>query len=427
MVEPGLLDASRLLQEILFVESSAADHVLERFFRAQHSGQMERARINELVFYVLRHRRRLECMLRSLLPNVSGYGGIELATSALAILRDWPEERLRVMLGVGTHAPPVRGDAQPLRCQSLSAAERISLPDWLWQHLQEQWGTEEAECLGAFLNQPAHVDLRVNSLRASRDEVLCTLRALELRVSPTSYAPMALRLEQRHPLNGLTPFKKGLFEVQDEGSQLITHLLTPQPGWTVVDLCAGGGGKSLHLAALMQNRGAVIATDIDKRRLSRLGPRIKRTGARIVRTLALRHERDPKLKRLEGRADAVLVDAPCSGTGVLRRHPEIKWRLQARQVDAFHYRQCALLEAGARLTRPGGCLLYATCSLLQRENQDVAWAFLADNKNFRLRPVAEALAVAHIEGLPQTTPFLILLPHQTGTDGFFAALFQRVT
>ena len=419
MTEPELLDAGRLLQRILFEESATASNILERFFREQHSGQKQRAGISELVFHALRHRRQLEARLRSILPPMPSYTGIELASASLATLRVWPTERLSHMLGTESSITQNNN-------QSLTTAERLSLPDWLWHSLQEQWGSEQAEQLGDALNQPASVDLRVNALRANRDKVINTLATLAIQATPTPYAVMGLRLQKRHPLHSLAAFKQGWFEIQDEGSQLIAPLLTPKPGWTVVDLCAGGGGKSLHLAALMQNRGKLIATDTEASRLARLGPRLKRAGIRIVRTLALRHERDPLLKRLEGGADAVLVDATCSGTGTLRRHPEIKWRLQAQQVDAYHYRQCALLEAGARLTKTGGRLLYVTCSLLQRENQEVAQAFLADNKQFRLLPVATVLTAAHIEGLPQTAPFLTLLPHQTATDGFFAALFQRI-
>ena len=422
MLEPGLADAGHLVESILFAESANAALVLERFFRQHHSGSQERGRITELVFYVLRHRRRLEALLRTTTPGVATLDGMALVTAALLSLRGWPPERLASLLGIkpDTVTANLRHDPPPL-----TAAERVSLPGWLWQQWQKQWGSEQAEQLGHALNQPAKVDLRVNTLRTTRQKLIQTLATLDIQAKTTPFAPMGLRLAQRYALQGLAPFKLGLFEVQDEGSQLIAHLLNPQPGWTVVDLCAGAGGKSLHMAALMKNRGKIVATDIDQRRLSRLSPRLKRAGVRIVRTQGLRHERDPKLKRLESRADAVLVDAPCSGTGTLRRHPDLKWHLQAEQVASYQDRQCALLEAGARLTRPRGRLLYATCSLLQAENQDVVRMFLADNRNFQILPVTKILAYLNIEGLPQSTPFLTLLPHQTATDGFFAALFQR--
>ena len=428
MIEPGLRDAGLLLQRILFGAPSTTDAILGDFFRQQRCGQQERARITELVFHALRHRRPLETTLRPVLPDMAIPEGTALACAALADLRAWPRTRLCGLLETLESPASQATSASPL--PSNSAAERVSLPDWLWHALATQWGEEEAERLGKALNQPACVDLRINPLRTSHKHLIETLATQAIHATPTPYAPMGLRLEKRTPLRGLEPFKQGLFEVQDEGSQLIAPLLAPKPGWTVVDLCAGGGGKTLHLAALMRNRGKIIATDTDERRLSRLKPRIRRAKARTITTMALRHERDPKLKHLEGRAEAVLVDAPCSGTGTLRRRPEIKWHLQAQQIEALHDRQCALLEAGARLTRPGGHLLYATCSLLRRENQDVVQTFLADNRYFRLQPVmASSLspdfsAKQEEEVLPMT-PFLTLLPHKTGTDGFFAALLQR--
>ena len=424
MIEPGLRDAGILLHTILFDSSATTDQNLDQFFRKHHSGQMERTRITALVFHALRHRRVLEKRLESLLPDPSLCRGAELAMAALASQQAWPDASLRALLGVGSALPEVSIPSSPL-----GLAEQLSLPDWLWQCWQAQFGTEQAEALGIAMNQPACVDLRVNPLRTTRDKLIHDLAELNVPATPTPYAPMGVRLKQRYPLDGLTPFKQGMFEVQDEGSQLISPLLTPQPGWTVVDLCAGSGGKSLHLAVLMKNRGKIIAADIERLRLARMGVRIKRAGARTIRTVVVRHERDPKLKGLEGRADAVLVDAPCSGVGTLRRHPEIKWRLQPQQVEAYHYRQCALLEAGARLTRPGGRLLYATCSLLQRENEDVARAFLADNTNFRLLSIPLPVPLIGSGGsngaASPTMPFLTLLPHQTATDGFFAALFQR--
>ncbi|MBF0402198.1 MAG: RsmB/NOP family class I SAM-dependent RNA methyltransferase [Magnetococcales bacterium] len=427
MGESILQEAGLLLQRILpdgqpGQPGAAADQVLEQFFRAHHTGSRERAYLAELVYHVLRHRRSLAAMLREWLPAAAEPDAMQLAVAAGVVLQAGSTAQLQTLLGLeqegggAAGSEPVR--AWAARCPQ-TVAERLSLPDWLWYQLVEQWGEAEAESLGLCLNQAAQVDLRVNTLRATREGVMQALVAAQIVATPTPYAPTGLRLAERRPLGGLDSFKQGWFELQDEGSQLIAPLLAVRPGETVVDLCAGGGGKSLHLAALMGNRGRIVATDTDEQRLARLGGRSKRAGVRIVRTIPLRHERDPKLKPLEGRADAVLVDAPCSGIGTLRRHPELKWRLQASQVEAYHYRQCALLEAGARLTRPGGRLLYVTCSLLQRENQAVVAAFLADNKNFALRPLPMVAL------LPQSGPYFVLLPHQTATDGFFGALLQR--
>ncbi|MEO5340641.1 MAG: RsmB/NOP family class I SAM-dependent RNA methyltransferase [Magnetococcus sp. MYC-9] len=419
---PGEIQQAALLLQRLLPETGgqgeAADQVLERFFRQHHTGSRERARIADWVYQALRHRRRLEGLLQGLSATAAvAWDGFSLVCAAAVMLEGLPEPasraRLGALLGVERVTDGAATGPPP------GGAERFSLPDWLWQRFVDQWGEPQAEQVAAVLNQPATVDLRVNRLRASREALLAALEAAGVEAVATPYAPTGVRLTRRRPLAALASFQQGWFEIQDEGSQLMAPLLDPRPGETVVDLCAGGGGKSLHLAALMQNRGRVVAADTVARRLAPLAGRSKRAGVRIIRTLPLRHERDAKLKEFTMRADAVLVDAPCSGIGTLRRRPELKWQLQEAQVEAYHDRQCALLEAGAALTRPGGRLLYVTCSLLQRENQAVVEAFLADNKQFRLQPVPA------VPDLPQNTPFLILLPHQTATDGFFAALLQR--
>ncbi|MBF0182716.1 MAG: RsmB/NOP family class I SAM-dependent RNA methyltransferase, partial [Magnetococcales bacterium] len=304
-------------------------------------------------------------------------------------------------------------------------AVAVSLPDWLWETWAGRWGQEEAMRLATALNQPASTDLRVNRLRADRTRVMAALAEAGMEAEPLPDLPDGLRLPRHYPVTTLPAFRQGLFEIQDAGSQRIPLLLAPRPGESVVDLCAGGGGKTLHMAAMMGNRGRILATDTDPGRLARLGPRMKRAGASIIRTHAIRHEGDPWLRAMTGKADAVLVDAPCSGTGTLRRHPEIKWRLTPEQIAAFFDRQCALLDAGARLTRPGGRLLYATCSLLRQENEAVVAAFLAQNRAFRLLPASRTLARRGEDGVYPEEPFLTLLPHVAGCDGFFAALFSR--
>jgi len=256
---------------------------------------------------------------------------------------------------------------------------------------------------------------------------LAILAAVGVVATATPFAPDGIRLQRRQPLGGLEIHRQGHLEVQDEGSQLVGHLMDAKPGQTLVDLCAGGGGKTLQLAALMGGRGRLIAADSDSRRLNRSRSRLKRAGVKMVRLLPIRHERDPKLKFLTGKADGVLVDVPCSGTGTLRRHPEIRWHLQPEQVQLYQQRQCALLAAGAALTRPGGVLVYATCSLLAAENQSVIELFIEENQHFKVVSAGPFLARQGIGGLPESKPFLNLLPHLTGTDGFFAARLQRQT
>ncbi|MBF0125594.1 MAG: RsmB/NOP family class I SAM-dependent RNA methyltransferase [Magnetococcales bacterium] len=390
-----------------------ADLELSRFFRQRGSGPRERALVGDLVFAVLRHHRRLAHRLACQAPTPK-----ELLALAWSEQADWDATQLHDPLHASDTLlfPSPQETPPPVAC---------SLPDWLWHSFVDQWGQEEALALGHALNQSAPTDLRVNRLRATREQVEATLARAGVFATPLPYAPDGLRLTGQPPVTTLEPFHQGLYEIQDEGSQLIPLLLAPRPGETVVDLCAGSGGKTLQLAALMGNRGCVHATDTDARRLSRLTPRYRRAGVRIIHTRVLRHEGDPVLRPLTGKADGVLVDAPCSGTGTLRRRPEVKWRLTAEQIMNFQQRQAALLSAGARLTRPGGRLVYATCSLLRQENEAVVDSFQRENPGFRLLPAAASLARQGVHGLNSASPFLSLAPHAAGCDGFFAALFQR--
>ncbi|MEO5331756.1 MAG: RsmB/NOP family class I SAM-dependent RNA methyltransferase [Magnetococcus sp. YQC-5] len=398
--------------------STPADIELTRFFKQRGSGPKERTPVGDLVFTVLRHQRRLQGHLLHAAPNRQP-GPLELAAAALADLQAWDALQLRALL----HEPPPSLPLPPF--PTAPPAEECSLPDWIWDTFVDQWGLDTAQKLGHALNQPAPTDLRVNRLRSTREQTAAALAAEGVITTPLPLAPDGLRLTRHHPVTTLTSFRQGGFEIQDEGSQLISLLLAPCPGETVIDLCAGAGGKTLHMAALMRNQGRILAADSDTQRLARLPQRIRRAGIRIIQTLPLRHEGDPSLRPWTSKADAVLVDAPCSGIGTLRRRPEVKWRLTPDQITTFHHRQRALLAAGARLTRPGGRLVYATCSLLPQENAAVANAFLRENHDFRLVPAMATLAEQGITGLYCTDSFLTLMPHSTGCDGFFAALFKR--
>jgi 16S rRNA (cytosine967-C5)-methyltransferase len=302
-------------------------------------------------------------------------------------------------------------------------AVRAELPDWIAERLTR--ALPEAEILAAArgLNQPAPLDLRVNTLRASRDEALRELAASGFEAAPTPYSPVGIRVKGRPAVNRHALFTNGAIEVQDEGSQLLGYLVAPRRNDLVVDFCAGAGGKSLMLGALMQSHGRIYAFDVSGARLDRLKPRLKRSGLSNLYAQTIRNENDLRVKRLAGKIDRVLVDAPCSGLGTLRRNPDLKWRQSPRSVEELKVKQAAILRAAARLLKPGGRLVYATCSLLPEENEDIVAAFLAEHADFRQLDCAEVLREARIP--LDTGLFFRLFPHLHGTDGFFAAVLEK--
>ncbi|MBF0137699.1 MAG: RsmB/NOP family class I SAM-dependent RNA methyltransferase [Magnetococcus sp. DMHC-1] len=402
--------AIELLEQILTTGLATETLLTRQFWSQSGLGSRERTLAGDLIHGVLRHRRRYDPDLTTPVSH--------LVASALQDRHGWTPEQILDLWGTAIpFLPPPDPNLSPAICHSL--------PDWLWQNLAQSLGLEDAESLAAALNLPAPVDVRVNLRHGSREACQASLQNEGITATPTPFSPVGLRLPHRLPLGELTAYRQGWIEVQDEGSQLIALLVAPQPGQLVVDLCAGGGGKSLHLAVLMQDRGRIVAADADAKRLAGLRPRQRRAGLRSIQSLVIRHEGDPKLRPLTGKADRVLLDVPCSGTGTLRRHPELKWHLTPDQVTTLTLRQSALLHAGARLVRPGGRLVYATCSLLEQENQHVITCFLRENSGFHLLDARSILTAAGVPEMEHMQPFLSLWPHRQGTDGFFAAIMVR--
>ena len=305
-----------------------------------------------------------------------------------------------------------------------SLAERADLPDWLAGRLLGTFDEAGVLALAQGLNRAAPLDLRANVLKLDRDALLARLREEGIAAEPGALSPQAVRLVgkpalQKHPL-----FLDGSFEVQDEGSQLLGLLVQPRRGELVIDFCAGAGGKTLQLGAMMRSSGRLYAFDVSEKRLAKLKPRMARSGLSNVHPVLIAHENDAKVKRMVGKADRVLVDAPCTGLGTLRRNPDLKWRQSPAAVDEMVAKQTAILAAAARLVRPGGRLVYATCSLLAEENDAVVDAFLAAHPQFRSLSAQEVL---HKQGVMlETGERLRLLPHLHDTDGFFAAVLERV-
>jgi 16S rRNA (cytosine967-C5)-methyltransferase len=300
---------------------------------------------------------------------------------------------------------------------------RTNLPKWLYDKFVAQYGETETLALAEALNKPAPLDLRVNSIKATRDEVVAALAEAPIAAETMPYAPLGLRVLKKPALQNLPLFKSGAIEVQDEGSQVLSQIVGAKRGEMVVDFCAGAGGKTLALGALMRNTGRLYAFDISEKRLAKLKPRLARSGLSNVHPVQIAHERDAKIKRLAGKIDRVLVDAPCSGLGTLRRNPDVKWRQKVEAVAEMQEKQASILAGAARLLKGGGRLVYATCSLLNEENDVIVEQFLADHPDFTLVPMNQVLAEQKIE--LEMGDYLKLLPHKHQTDGFFAAVLER--
>jgi 16S rRNA (cytosine967-C5)-methyltransferase len=276
------------------------------------------------------------------------------------------------------------------------------------------------------MNTGAGLDLRVNTFKAKRDDVQAAFKAEGINALPTPYSPIGLRIAGKPALHKLDVFMRGDVEVQDEGSQLLALMLGAKRGEMVADFCAGAGGKTLALGAEMRNTGRLYAFDTSGHRLASLKPRLARSGLSNVYPAQIAHERDERIKRLAGKLDRVLVDAPCSGLGTLRRNPDLKWRQTPQSVEELRVKQAAILASASRLLKPGGRLVYATCSLLDAENEEIAQAFSTE-REFQIVPALDVLTKAHV-GQADTLvrgDFLRLWPHRHGTDGFFAAVWER--
>ncbi|HEV3008663.1 MAG TPA: RsmB/NOP family class I SAM-dependent RNA methyltransferase [Burkholderiales bacterium] len=362
------------------------------------------------MFAVLRRKRSLEAAAGSAEPQ---------ALLAAALLRVYG---LSARALEGLVDEELTRQIRQAEISRLPPAVRADLPDWLWERLAQQHGEEEAARIAQGLLNPAPLDLRVNLARVERSVARAQLAGDGLESTPTQYSPAGLRLAGKPAINRHALFARGLVEVQDEGSQLLAWLLAPRRGEMIADYCAGAGGKTLAVAMLMHGTGRVYAMDVSAKRLSALAPRAARAGITNVHALVL-GEDDARARRLAGKLDRVLVDAPCSGFGTLRRNPDLKWRHGPGAIAELAAKQGRILDAAARLLRPGGRLIYATCSILRDENDAVADDFQARNPEFRPVSCAELLAAQRIE--LDTGERLRLLPHLHGTDGFYAAAFVR--
>ncbi|NRR33012.1 RsmB/NOP family class I SAM-dependent RNA methyltransferase [Oxalobacteraceae bacterium] len=409
-----LASAEEVLREVLRF-SAPADTTLSRYFKDHpRLGGRERGAIAECVYNVLRN--------KSFFTDFSEAGG-GATMRRLTLLGMADAVGIDSMGGLSEEEVEWTQRITQIDRKLMHKSMRSNMPKWLFEMLVLQMGEQEALLLADSLNSPAPLDLRVNAMKATREEVAAGLAEAPIRSTPTPFSPLGLRITQKPALQNLPLFKSGAIEVQDEGSQILSQIVGAKRGEMVVDFCAGAGGKTLALGATMRNTGRLYAFDVSEKRLAKLKPRLARSGLSNVHPVQIAHERDAKIKRLAGKIDRVLVDAPCSGLGTLRRNPDVKWRQQPQSIVEMQAKQIAILDGAARLLKGGGRLVYATCSFLNEENEVVAAQFLENHQDFMLVPMSQVLAEQKIA--LEMGDYLKLLPHKHQTDGFFAAVFER--
>lgn len=416
----------------------APDQVMDGFFRQRrYAGSGDRRAINARVYDILRRRAKLDWWVER-----TGLGiepDARWRTLAFLILEDRasPEDLDGMFTGTRHCPDPMndteRGLADALYGRSLLNRDmpdhvRLEYPEWMDRSFRTLWGDRLEQEMSA-LNQPAPLDLRVNTLKATPEDALARLQEDYVDCEPTPLSPLGIRVGGKVRLGGTRAFTEGLVEVQDEGSQLVSLLVGAGPGMTVVDYCAGAGGKTLALAAAMglEDRvaGRLFALDVSKYRLDRMIPRLKRAGADTVRRRVIAAADEPWIAEHLASADRVLADVPCTGTGSWRRNPDERWRFTPEHLAEIRENQQHILSNAARLVKPGGRLIYVTCSLLQEENElQLAW-FLENHTGFAPLPMDDVWAETIGGPPPPSGPCLRLSPASTGTDGFFCAVLER--
>jgi len=412
----GQLEAIVHALAVVLPLRTPADVALKHHFHEHRAlGARDRAIIADTVYSVLRRRRLLEAVTPSASPR-------ELALASLVKLQGISIGSLEQLLRAEERAWLAALKAADLDAQPFEV--KADLPDWVIARLRKRYADDEILALARSLQHPAPLDLRVNTLKAPRQAVLDRLEADGTPGVPARFSPVGVRLKEKIVLNRHPMFLDGAVEVQDEGSQVLGLLVEPRRTDMVVDFCAGAGGKTLQLGAAMGSHGRLYAYDVSDKRLANLTPRLRRSGLSNVHPQRISGENDTKVKRLRGKVDRVLVDAPCTGLGTLRRNPDLKTRQTEAGLAELNAKQSAILEAAGSLVKPGGRLVYGTCSLLEEENEAIVDRFLAAHPEFSIVPCAEVLARQGV-AIPGCERYLRLLPHVHDTDGFFAAVMQR--
>ncbi|MDF7676398.1 RsmB/NOP family class I SAM-dependent RNA methyltransferase [Neisseriaceae bacterium ESL0693] len=411
------LTAEVLAQVLTFKQP--ADVALSSFFRRpRHLGSHDRHEIAETVFAAIRHLQKIQSVLPKpyLKPRCAALAalilGRGLSVHTVEALCDEHEEAILTQL---------KAAKADFKQQLSTAAE---LPVWLIDCLKQQdWSDDKIMAFGRSVVQPAPLDLRVNTFKGKRDKVLQELQQEGWKAEATPYSPWGIRLYDKPALNRHPLFLEGVLEVQDEGSQLLALLTGVKRGQMAIDFCAGAGGKTLAMGAMMSGTGRLYAFDVAEKRLANLKPRMVRAGLTNIHPQRIDSENDQRVQRLNAKADCVLVDAPCSGLGTLRRNPDLKYRQNQATIAALVQQQQSILEAASQLVCPGGRLVYATCSILAAENQQQISQFLENHPEWRLLPATEVLRQARVD--LDSGDYLALTTEQHRTDGFFAAVLTH--
>ena len=407
-----------------------ADAIVSGYFRGRRFiGSKDRAAIATQVYDILRHHARLNWWLAYLGHEQNPRNRF---LTYIKLIEKMSANEIAGICDGGKYAPTSLTPDEKKLIATLKGHTALhpnmpeevvgECPDWALEGLRKRFGKNLLKELEVLL-RPAPLDLRINPLKISREKASAALMQLDLDVGVTPYSPWGLRVHNRPALGQITLLKEGALEIQDEGSQLVALLVDPKPGERVVDFCAGAGGKTLALSALMQNKGRIIACDVLANRLKRSGERFRRAGLHNIETHPLSSERDPWVKRHKGSFDRVLVDAPCSGTGTWRRNPDARWKSLGPGLEALLPLQASILESASRLVKDGGRLVYATCSLLPEENEEQITRFLENHPEFKLVPVQTCKVM--LPNLPDTGDYLALTPATHKTDGFFAAVMEK--
>lgn len=419
--------------------SKPADSLIDSFFRShKYLGSHDRRFIAETTYGTLRHLRRcefiLQCAMGANAENVKREDGLLMLPVAY-------------LAGIDHRTLTAADVSQKLSSKALKdgmvtflktlangcpipesdVTEKIgieySFADWMVRRMLYEYGHEETERICQSLNEPAPLTLRVNLLKTTVEQCQEELRKQEIETSRTATSPYGLQITKRVNVFSLKSFQDGYFEVQDEGSQILPLLIDPKPTAKVLDACAGAGGKTLGFAALMKNRGEIFATDNNGYRLRELKKRSRRAGAFNIRPLEVATVGDLP-EKFHDYFDVVFVDAPCSGLGTIRRNPGMKWTVTEETVNEVSEKQSEILRQCAPLVKPGGRLVYATCTLLRQENEDVVNKFVGESQDFNMVPPGMMLTKLGVKRA-LSDKFVKLLPHIHGTDGFFCAVMVK--